>query len=128
MTRVQPDPGKYMRWIMASPARKSRYYEARETATELMGDHLMSIAEGKDNPLEDVTRSTLRVNTLKWIMSRHNVRRYGDTKTLDINTTIFTPEKLKQLSTDDIKRMLLEGEYADVTDVMDKLSLEQPDE
>jgi len=119
----QPDPGRFMRWVLASPARKSRYYEAREAATELIADKIVQIAEGTDSPLEDVTRSTLRVHTHKWLMSRHNTRRYGDTKTIDVNTTVFTPERLKQLSTDDIKRMLLEGQYADadVVDVTDKL-------
>jgi len=78
---------RLMTWVHKDPTRKQQYYDAQEQGTEALVDKMMEIAQGDDS-LEDIARSTLRVNTIKWVVSARNRKRYGDTKQLDANFTI----------------------------------------
>ena len=77
--------GDFMEWVMRSVERKGRYYEAQEVAAELMAADLIPIADGAGT-IEDVSRSTLRVNTRKDLLKVWNRKRYGDTRQVDVST------------------------------------------
>lgn len=82
-TLVKNDPrgidyGKFQSWIRKDKERKKRYYEAKEIGSERVEDELIDISDAADNPMEDVARSTLRINTRKWLLGVWDKRRYGD--------------------------------------------------
>ena len=80
-----PHPGRFMRWIKADPQRYKRYLEAREIAAELISNDIVGIADGKDNPLEDVQRSKLRVDARKLVMAYDAKERFTTTTKVDIS-------------------------------------------
>jgi hypothetical protein len=113
---VRDDPrdinyAHYLNWIHKDPIRKQRYYTAQEIGAESVADELMHIADATDS-LEDVARSTLRINTRKWLLGVWNRKRFGETKQLEVNntTTINIRDELanreKQLMN------VFEGEFA----------------
>lgn len=79
------NPGAYLRWIHSDPIREERYYEARRIGATMVEDELLNIADAADAPMEDVQRSTLRINTRKWLLGVWNRKRYGESKQIDIN-------------------------------------------
>lgn len=79
---------RVLRWIFADETRKAEYIQAREIGTEIIADDSLKIADGVDNPIEDVQRSTLRVNQRRWLMSKWNKDRYGDHKQVE-NTVVI---------------------------------------
>lgn len=112
--------GQFLRWIMTDPERKRRFRQAQEIGAESVADDLIDIADGTspngDGLMEDVTRSKLRIETRQWLMKTWNRARYADTKTVDVNVSNVTEEKLRQLSSTDLKRMIIEGTYSSVND------------
>ena len=80
-----PHPGRFMRWIKADPQRYKRYLEAREIAAELISGDIVGIADGKDNPMEDVARSKLRVDARRATMSYDAKERFTTTTKVDIS-------------------------------------------
>lgn len=76
------DYGKFYTWLLKDPIRRSRYYEAREIGAEMVADELLDIADASTESMEDVARSTLRVNTRKWLLGVWNRKRYGDDRTI----------------------------------------------
>jgi hypothetical protein len=109
-------PAQFMRWVLNDPIRKQRYYDALETQAELMLHQLTGIADATDNPLEDTQRSALRIKTRQWQMGVANRKRFGDVKQLDVTSTVIDREALKTMTTEDIRRMALSGEYSTVRD------------
>ena len=83
----QIDYEAFFRWIKRDPVRSERYREAKELRTEWWAGRLVEIAEADDST-EDVARSRLRVDTLKWLMGADNRKTYGDTKQVEINQSI----------------------------------------
>ena len=71
-----------LRWIMKDPIRKARYYEAHEIGTEFIAADMIRIADA-DNSLEDVQRSTLRINTRKYLLGAWNKKRYAEVKQVE---------------------------------------------
>lgn len=67
--------GEVMQWIRKDPKRSSRYNEARKIGAEVIEDEMIAIADG--DGMEDVQRSTLRINTRKWVLEKNNKERYG---------------------------------------------------
>lgn len=91
---IYPEPkegkmeyGRILRWIHKDPEREALYHEAQKIGTEALVEEMIDVANG-ENSLEDVQRSTLRVNTYKWIISQRNRDRYGDVKKVDHNVTV----------------------------------------
>lgn len=80
-----PHPGRFMRWIKADPTRYRRYLEAREIAAELISGDIVGIADGKDNPMEDVARSKLRVDARRATMSYDAKERFTTTTKIDVS-------------------------------------------
>lgn len=69
----------YMKWVRQDKTRKNRVKEAQEIAAEILVMQTPSIAEGKDNPMEDIQRSTLRVNNNWRIAGALYPEKYGKT-------------------------------------------------
>lgn len=83
----QPEYEHFLRWVHKDESRKARYFEAQEIGAEMISSELLEIADADDS-LEDVARSTLRINTRKWLLGVWNRKRFGETKQIEQNVTI----------------------------------------
>lgn len=83
----QPEYEHFLRWVHKDEQRKSRYFEAQEVGAEIIASELLEIADADDS-LEDVARSTLRINTRKWLLGVWNRKRFGEVKQVDHNVTV----------------------------------------
>jgi hypothetical protein len=83
----QPEYEKFLRWMHTDETRRARYYEAQEIGAEIIASEMLAIADADDS-LEDVQRSTLRINTRKWVLGVWNRKRFGDVKQIEQNVTI----------------------------------------
>jgi len=82
-----PEYSQLLRFIHAKGNEKwlAEYHQARKVGTEIVVERgILMAAEGKDENgeeiMEDVQRSTLRVNSYKWVAAHWNKERYGETK------------------------------------------------
>lgn len=76
--------GRFMRWIMDDPQRYRAYLRSHEVAMELISNDLIPIADGKDDPMEDVARSKLRVDARKLMMGFNAKDRFTTTTKVDV--------------------------------------------
>lgn len=104
-------PAKFLAWILRDPERKRRYHEALQTNAEIIFSEIIDIADAKHNPMEDVQRSTLKIKTRQWWLGVVDRERFGDIKKLDVTTKNLDAEQLKTISTEELKQMVLSGEY-----------------
>lgn len=109
--------GSLLRWIHENPDRKQLYEAARKIGTEVMANEIVNIADGK-NPdgsetLEDVSRSTLRINTRKFIMQSWNRDRYGEKRQIDQNVNVNLIDAMEEASKrlKDARGVTIEGDY-----------------
>lgn len=109
-------PQKFLAWILRDPDRKRRYHEALQTNAEIVFSEIIDIADARHNPMEDVQRSTLKIKTRQWWLGVVDRERFGDIKKLDVTTKNLDAEQLKTISTEELKAMVLSGEYRRVTD------------
>ena len=115
-------PAKFRTWIYRNPKRKAAYLAAKAIGAEAIEDEMIRISDGirpdgSETP-EDVTRSTLRINTRKWLLTIWNRPRYGDKTTIEQTTT--TKLDTSGVSTAELRSRLLESLGLDtVDDVMD---------
>ena len=109
-------PAKFLSWILRDPDRKRRYHEALQTNAEIVFSEIIDIADAKHNPMEDVQRSTLKIKTRQWWLGVVDRERFGDIKKLDVTTKSLDSEQLKTISTEELKQMVLSGEYRRVAD------------
>jgi hypothetical protein len=89
------DPGHYLAWVMRDENRKSKYYEAQAVTAEHVAQDLLRIADADDS-FEDVARSTLKINTRKWLLGVWNRKRFGETRQLDVGVTVDLGEAMAQ--------------------------------
>lgn len=89
------DPGHYLAWVMRDENRKSRYYDAQAVTAEHVAQDLLRIADADDS-FEDVARSTLKINTRKWLLGVWNRKRFGETRQIEQNVTIDLGEAMAQ--------------------------------
>lgn len=89
------DYATYLRWLMKDEDRKRRYYEAQEMGAEVVSHQMLKIADADDS-LEDVARSTLRINTRKWLLGVWNRKRFGEVKQIEQNVSINLGEAMQQ--------------------------------
>ena len=94
---IDIDHGAFLRWINKNPGRKELYKEAKEIRTESWAGKLVEYAEG-ESTAEDVQRSKLKVDTLKWLMGADNRRAYGDVKQVELGGSISITAALAQAS------------------------------
>lgn len=115
-----PERATIMRWLQAHPEFREQYARARELQADYWAEEILDIAHdgrndwevrecertGKERIVinnEAVQRSRLRVDTLKWIMSKQAPKKYGDK--IEVENTgkgaeiglVITPEILKSL-------------------------------
>lgn len=81
------DSGHFLRWIKKDPIRNAIYKEAKEIGTEIIVSEIIEISDGT-NSFEDVQRSTLRVNSRKWLASVWNRKEYGDVRQIEHSGSI----------------------------------------
>lgn len=94
------DVGAFTTWMYKDSKRKALYLESKEVRTESWTSEMIKHALGVDNngtPIPaDIDRSKFVVDTYKWLVSRENRKAYGDTKTIEMNTTISITAALQQ--------------------------------
>ena len=85
----------FMQWVLRDGERKSRYYEALEMAGEMLFGELLHIADADDS-MEDVARSTLRINTRKYYLGVSNRKRFGDVKQIEQNVSVNIVDAMRK--------------------------------
>jgi hypothetical protein len=97
---VEVAPGAFMAWLKKDARRAELYKEAKELRTEAWEGKILEHATGMDEDgdvlPEDIARSRLIVDTYKWLMGADNRKQYGDTKTIEMSTTISITTALAQ--------------------------------
>ena len=89
----EPDYQHFLGWLRKDPGRWARYQDAQEISAEMDTARMVEEAYGLESN-NDVQRSTLIVNTLKFKVQSYNRRRYGDTKQVDQAVTININEAI----------------------------------
>lgn len=98
---VREDPrgvnlGQFMAWINRNPDRARQFEDAKEIGTYILEEKLDEIAEGVD-VMEDIERSKLRYNALRWRMQAWNRKRYGEKQQIEqTNITIDLTDAMKR--------------------------------
>jgi len=102
-------PARFRSWVYRDSARKQAYMVAKAIGADAVEDELIRIADGLNSDgnasPHDVARSTLMINTRKWLLGVWNRRRYGDVKHIEQTTT--NRLDVSSMTTDELKRMLL---------------------
>lgn len=123
-------PGRFRTWIFANNNRKAAYMAAKAVGAEHVEDEMRRIADGLNADgtpsMNDVGRSTLQVNTRKWILQVWNRKRYGDVKHIEQTTT--TSVDLSRLSTDDLRQRLLEQMGLAQSDELSSIDMMEDDD
>lgn len=105
------EPAHFLAWVHKDEARKMRYYEAQAVAAEGVAQDMLRIADASDTA-EDVQRSTLKINTRKWLLGVWNRKRFGETKQIEQNVTIDIGEAMAQA-----QQRVLASRGGDIIDV-----------
>lgn len=117
----------FWRWMKRDPRRMERYKEAQEMRAELLADEVIEIADGLNSidpsSSDSVNRDRLRIDTRWKIMSAHNRRRYGESKQIEVSTSISITAALEQARS----RVAALPVVEEVDDVDDPLALPSPD-
>jgi hypothetical protein len=103
---------RFLKWVRKDPRRVARYTEAKEICAEIMVGEIVAISDGAgDSMLESpLDRDNTRIKTRQWLAGKYNKKLYGDSKTVEMNVTEMSDQDLEKLSTDEIKRMILEAQ------------------
>jgi hypothetical protein len=88
------DVAKFRSWINRDPQRRARYEQAQELFADALVDDMLRIADDVES-LEDVQRTSLRLQHRKWIASCLNRRRYGDKQQVEVTKNINITEILQ---------------------------------
>ena len=117
---VEIDNGGFIGWLKRDAKRWEMYRNAKELRTEAWADDIIRHAEGEDedgNPtMDDVARSRLKVDTYWKLMGANNRKDYGDTKTIEMNTSISITAALAEAQGRVIEAQVIDDE-ADLIDV-----------
>lgn len=109
--------GAFTRWVNANPKYKELYREAKEIRTEAWAGKIIQHAEGVDDDgngtMEEVQRSKLIVDSLKWLMAADHRKQYGDTKTIDVSMGISITDAIAQARTR-IAGPVIDAEFEEV--------------
>lgn len=84
---------RFLSWIHKDENRKARYHEAQAVGAEVVSHQMIDIADASDS-IEDVQRSTLRINTRKWLLGVWNRKRFGETRQIEQNITVDLSEAM----------------------------------
>ena len=116
------DYDAFWRWIKRDSRRHERYKEAKELRTEWWAGRIIEIAEA-DDALEDVARSKLKIDTYKWLMGADNRKTYGESKQIELSTSISITAALEQARS----RVAALPVVEEISDVDDPLALPSHD-
>ena len=72
-----PDRTTVFRWIRTIPDFQHHYADAKQEAADAMGEDILDIAD-ETTDKDGHQRNRLRVDTRKWLMSKHKPKKYGD--------------------------------------------------
>jgi N-acyl-L-homoserine lactone synthetase len=107
--------GRFLRWVKKSKARQARYNEAKQIAAEILIGQAMSIVD------EHIDEATGLPNDPVWAKMRienrwktaaaWNKAEYGDRKHVEMQIGALSEDELSKMSSDDLKRLIVEGEY-----------------
>ena len=89
-----PSYARFISWVYRDENRRARYDEAQLAGAEVIKQQMLMIADADDS-LEDVNRSTLRINTRKWMLGVMDKKRFGDTKQIDQTVTINLSDAMR---------------------------------
>ena len=68
--------------------------------SEFLAGEILEIADGLESmdaaSSDTVNRDKLRIDTRKWLMGAHNRKRYGESKQIELATSISITEALEQ--------------------------------
>lgn len=81
------DRARFLRWVRSDPERLRQYRDAQAVAGEVIFDDMVVISDASDS-LEDVARSTLRVNTRWKALAVLDRERFGEKKQIEQTVTI----------------------------------------
>lgn len=84
---IEIDPVAFRRWIMKDPERKALYNDAKECNADYDGGFLAQLTSGMDRngiPYDPAFINAASSN-LKWKMSKHDRKQYGDVKQIDVS-------------------------------------------
>ena len=104
-------------WIRRDPERKARFEEAQVIGAGAIEDDLIRIADAEGS-LEDVQRSTLRINTRWKMLAVWDRKRYGESKHLEVTTNKQPAVDTLEVLAERLQR--LRSPSADVMDVATK--------
>ena len=90
-----PSYARFISWVYRDEARRARYEEAQMVGAEVIKQDMLTIADASDS-LEDVNRSTLRINTRKWMLGVMDKKRFGDVKQIDQTVTINLGDAMRE--------------------------------
>lgn len=129
---VEIDHGGFIGWLKRDPRRWELYRVAKEIRTEAWADRIIQHAEGEDDEgnatMDDVARSRLKVETYWKLMGANNRRDYGDTKTIEMNTTISITAALAQAQGRVIEAQVVDDDVIDAVDYKQLSSGDDEDE
>lgn len=92
---IEFNHGAYRTWIYRDPNRRKEYNLAKLVRADADVDKAMDHAESINNPLEDVNRSKLIVDALKWRAAHDDRETYGDTKRVEVAHSISILQALE---------------------------------
>ena len=90
-----PSYARFISWVYRDESRRARYEEAQQVGAEVIKQDMLTIADASDS-LEDVNRSTLRINTRKWMLGVMDKKRFGDTKQVEQTVTINLGDAMRE--------------------------------
>lgn len=112
----QPHMGRFIRWVYKDEDRKTQYRNAQIVGAEVVAQEVVKISDADDN-IEDVSRSTLRINTRKWLLGIWDRDRFGDVKKIEQTVSVDirdamdrANERLDRLRTIDAPVRVINGE------------------
>ncbi|RSK23958.1 terminase small subunit-like protein [Hymenobacter metallilatus] len=88
-----PNKATILRWVAAHPEFRDQYVRAREVGDELLAEEILEIADDGTNDYmtitkgdkeynvenkEVTTRSKIRIEARKWLLSKRQPKKYGD--------------------------------------------------
>jgi hypothetical protein len=114
------DSTGFAQWLRKNPKYYEMYKSAKEIRTEAWADEIIRHAEGKDEngdeSMADTARSRLIVDTYWKLMGANNRKEYGDTKTIEMNTTISISAALAQAQSRVIEAQVIDDDVIEATD------------
>ncbi len=97
---VTLDKGRFNRWIQSNAERKALYVSAKEYRSEVWSGRMVQVARGVNSDgtisMNDVARDRLEIDVIKFLMSADNRKVYGETKQIDVTTSISITAALEQ--------------------------------